>query len=112
MALPKISDADKQKPLGYDPSRRVFIYYDDIVSGREPVIPLERLSPADLKRLVIERHRRGPDYRTQAISGPLYTRDDVVRAIERDEPFGREAVEAESAALRDLLAWLTKALRR
>jgi hypothetical protein len=112
MALPKMSVADKKKPLGYDAAKRKFIYYDDIASGREPVIPIEQLSAADLKRLIIERQRSGPDFTVQAISGPPYSRDDVVRAIEEDAPFGREAMEAEAAYLRSLLAQISKQLDR
>ena len=111
MAIPEPDEANRKKPLCYDPARRKFILFDDIVSGREKIVPLESLSQDDLKKLVIERHRAGPDYRVQADWGsPAQSRDDVVRAIERDEPFGRITVEAETSYLREYLATIQKDL--
>ena len=102
--MPKIEGENLKKPLCYDPARKKFILFEEIVSGREKVVPLDALSPEDLKRLVIERQRRGPAYTVQAISGPPYTRDAVIKAIEGDEPFGRVTVEAEVSYLKELLA--------
>ena len=101
--MPEIDALHRKKPLCYDPARQEFIFFDEIVSGQKNIVPVETLSKADLKKLVIERQRSGPDYKVQAISGPLYTRDDVVRAIEQDEPFGQVTLEAEVSYLRDLL---------
>lgn len=112
MGMPKIEGPDRKKPLCYDPERGKFITYDEILSGREQIVPLERLSAEDLKRLVIERQRVGPDYRAQAMSGPLMSRDDVVEAILRDEPFGLATVEADFSHLRDLLAQIKEAMRQ
>lgn len=111
MSLPKMDDANAKKPLGYDPTRKKFIYYNEIVAGKEKVVPVETLSEEDLKKLVIERHKVGPDYKVQAISGPPYSRDDVIRAIERDEPFGRMTLEAEKSSLHDLLAEIQRKLK-
>ena len=104
MPMPKIDKANLKKPLCYDPRRDKFIYFDEIVSGKEKIIPIETLADDALKKLVIERQKAGPDYKTQSISGPLLRRDDVVRAIEQNEPFGQVTVEAEKSYLRDLLA--------
>ncbi len=101
--MPKIDQANLAKPLGYDPVRGKFIYFDDIVSRREPIIPVDSLSEEDFRKLVIERQRAGPDYTVQAISGPAMRRDDVIRAIERGDKFGGATLEAERSALRDLL---------
>lgn len=103
MSLPVIDEQNRKKPLCYDPAHRKFLYFDDIVSGKEKIVPVHMLPDADLKKLVIERHRAGPDYVVQAISGQPFSRDDVIRAIEQDEPFGRITVEAEKAHLQDLL---------
>lgn len=111
MGLPKIEGPDRDKPVCYDPDRDKFITYDEIISGKEQIVPLERLSPKDLTRLVIERHRVGPDHTAQAMSGPPMSRDEVVKAIERDEPFGRAAVEGDLSHLRDLLAQIGEAMR-
>ncbi len=110
MPLPKINEANLAKPLCYDPSRNKFIYFDEIVSRKEPIVPVDTLSDNDFKKLVIERQRAGPDYKVQAISGPPYSRNDVIRAIEHNEPFGKVTLEAEKSALRDLLAQIQKNL--
>ena len=39
----------------------------------------------------------------QAITGPPFSRDDVIRAIEQDEPFGQITLQAEKSYLHDLL---------
>ena len=111
MTMPKIDAANLKKPLCYDPKRDRFIYYDDIVSGRERIIPLESLSNADLKKLIIERHRAGPDYRVRAITGPEMSRDEVVKAIERGDPFGQITIEAETAYLQEFLADIERNLK-
>jgi hypothetical protein len=111
MPMPRIDEANRRKPLCYDPSRKKFIYFDEIVSRKEPIVPMEVLSDEDFRKLVIERQRAGPDYKVQAISGPLHTRDDVIRAIERNEPFGRATLKAERSALRDLLAEIQRNLK-
>jgi hypothetical protein len=103
MALPKIDAANLKKPLCYDPARKKFIYYADIVSGAERIIPVDTLSPEDRKKLIVERQKAGPDYKLQPMSGPLMTRDDVVKAIERDNPVGLTTVDAEVAYLGELL---------
>jgi hypothetical protein len=103
-----MEDVNKNKPLCYDPARKKFIFYDEIVSGKENIIPLDTLSENDLKKLVIERHRTGPDYKVQAISGPPYSRDEVIQAIKQNEPFGLVTVAAEISYLKGLLISLGK----
>jgi len=110
MALPEINEQNRKKPLCYDPERKKFIYFDEIVSGKERIIPVDELSEADLKKLIIERHRAGPDYKVQAISGPPLTRDDVVEAIQKDQDFGLVTVQAEKSYLRDFLNRLQQKL--
>lgn len=112
MDMPKIEGPDRKKPLCYDPMRGKFITFDEIISGLEQIVPLDRLSSEDLTNLVIERQRVGPDYRVQAMSGSLTSRDDVVKAILRDEPFGRATVEADISHLRDLLSQIEEAMRQ
>lgn len=111
MPMPKFDEASLKKPLCYDPARKKFIYFREIAARKEPIVPVDSLSESDFRKLVIERQRAGPDYKVQAISGPPYNRDDVVRAIERDEPFGRVAMEAEKSALRDLLEEIKRNLK-
>jgi hypothetical protein len=112
MPMPKIDGPNRKKPLCYDPKREKFIYFDDIVSGREKIIPVETLTPRDLKKLILERHRSGPDYKVQAITGFPLSRDDVVRAIDKDEAFGRDTIEAEKSYLSGLLAEIKKNLKK
>jgi hypothetical protein len=100
--MPNIDLQNRKKPLAYDPTRKKFILYDDIVSGKEKIIPIDILSEPDLKMLIIERQKTGPDYTVQAISGVSMTRNDVIRAIEQDEPFGQMTLQAEKSHLRDL----------
>jgi hypothetical protein len=110
MPMPEIDAANIKKPLCYDPEREQFIFFDEIKSGKEKIISLDALSDADLKRLVVERQRAGPDYTVQAISGPPMSRDDVVKAIEQDEPFGSITFEAETSYLRWILSEIDQAL--
>ena len=110
MPMPKIGEKDLKKPLCYDPARKKFIFFDEIVSGKEKIVPIGTLSADDMKKLVIERHRAGPDYTIQAISGAPMSRDDVIEAIDRDESFGKVTVEAEQAYLKVLLSEIEKNL--
>jgi hypothetical protein len=110
MSMPVIDGLNRKKPLCYDPSRKRFIYFDDILSGQQAIVLPSSLSVEDKKRLVIERHRVGPDYAGQAMSGPLMNRNDMVRAIERDEEIGRTAVAAEVSYLVELLAEIKRNL--
>jgi len=103
MTLPSIDDANAKKPLCYDPIRKKYITYYEIVSKQEKIIPIEELSSLELKLLVIERQKTGPDYSVQSISGPSLSRNDVIDAIISDDPIGRMTVEAERAYLHDLL---------
>jgi hypothetical protein len=104
MPTHKIKGLDPKTLVCYDPARKKAITYAEILSGKEKIVPIDSLSDDDLKRLVIERLRAGPDIKVQAISGKPYTREDLIQAIEEDQPFGRLTLEAEKAALRDLLA--------
>lgn len=111
MPIPQIDDANKKKPLCYDPLREKFIYYDEILAKKEPVVLPSALSKEDQKVLVLERQTAGPDYKTQSISGPLMTRDDVVKAIRNNEKFGLITVEAEISYLDELLKQILENLR-
>lgn len=108
--MPEVRGADRKKPLCYDPSRGVFITYDDIVSGREPIILPGALGPEHQRLLVIRRQEAGPDYIVQSISGFPMTREDVIAAVRRNDDFGRAAVEAEISYLNHLLAEMGEAL--
>jgi hypothetical protein len=101
--LPVIDAENRKKPLCYDPKRQKFILYDELLAGTEPIVPISSLGEDDVKKLVIERQRRGPDYDVQAITGPRMSRDDVIAAIERGDPAGMEALEADRAYLEYLL---------
>jgi hypothetical protein len=103
MPLPKIEGQNLKKPLSYDRARKRFLFFEEIVSGQEKIVPLSQLSISELKRLVIERQRQSPDYTVQTITGRRYSRDDVIKAIERDEAFGKVTLEAEASYLQELL---------
>ncbi len=111
MPLPEMDEQSRRRPISYDPARRKFILFDEIVSGREPIIPVDSLSDDELKELVIMRWRAlDEDRPVQAMSGPRFLREDVIRAIEQDEPFGRMTLEAEKSYLRDLQAEIRRNL--
>ena len=111
MPMPKIDAANAKKPLGYDASRKKYILFEEILTGKEVIIPIDSLSNEDFKKLVIERQLAGPDYRVQSISGTPMSRDDVVRAIRMGEPFGRMTLEAEKSYLRDLLTEIQRNMK-
>ena len=103
MSLPIIDPISQNKPLGYDPVRGKFIYYSEIVSGLEKIVPVETLAEGDFKKLIIERLRSGPDFRMQSMSGPLCDRQQVIAAIEDDTPQVRHFIDAERSYLQALL---------
>jgi hypothetical protein len=111
MPMPRIDQANRRKPLSYDPTRRKFIYYDDIVSGREKIVPIESLSEEDLKKLVLERLRAGPEFKGGPVSAPHFSREDVIRAIRQDEPFGRDHLEGEKLYLQESLTEIERNLK-
>jgi hypothetical protein len=110
MSMPNIEGPNRKKPLCYDPSRQKFIHFDDILTGKEPIILPSTLSASDRKKLVLQRQLAGPDYSTQAMSGPLTKRNDVVRSIQNDDEIGKITVEAEVSYLDELLAEIKRNL--
>ena len=111
MSVPEIDERDRKRPLSYDPVRKKFILFDEIVTGEESIVSLDTLSDDDLRQLVIERWRALPnDIKVQAISGPPYSRDDVIRAIKDDELFGKITVQGEISYLRGLLDEIQRSL--
>lgn len=110
MALPKIDRHNLRKPLCYDPRRKKFITYREITTGKEKIVPLEKLSQEEMKMLVVERQLKGPDYTMQAISGMPYTRDDVVKSILKEDEVGQMTMEAELSMLKELLHQIEKNL--
>ena len=110
MAFPKIDPSNLRKPLCYDPLRKKFITYREIVSGKEKIVPLDKLTPDEKKMLVVERQIKGPDYTMQSMSGMPYTRDDVVKSILKNDELGKMTVEAELSMLKDLLQEIEKNL--
>lgn len=108
MSMPMMDGANRKKPLCYDPARKRFIYYEEILSGKEPVVLPSTLSKGDQKALILKRYHDGPDFSAQTISGPLTSRNDLVRAIQNDEEIGRVTVEAEISYLNELLLEIEK----
>jgi hypothetical protein len=108
--MPDIKGPDRNKPVCYDPQEDRFITIDDLIAGRAAIVPLERLSDEQQKKLVVERNRVGGDYTVQAISGPARTREQVIAEIEADTEFGSMAVKAELMYLQDLLRQIEDAL--
>lgn len=111
-ALPKIDKANQKKPMCYDPKRNKFIYYDELISQSEKVIMLENLTKDQLKKLIVERNRAGPDYTVGTLTGEKYTRDDVVKAIIEDTDFGKMAMNAEVSHLSNLLKQIKEELEK
>lgn len=111
MPMPRIDEAHRNMPLSYDPARRKFISYDEIVSGKEKIIPIETLSEEDFRKLVIERLRTSPDFQGGPMSAPYFSRDDIIRAVEQGEPFGRDHLEGEKVSLKELLAKIQRKLK-
>jgi hypothetical protein len=109
--MPVIDQANRRKPLSYDPACKKFIYYDDIISGREKIVPIESLSEEDLKKLVLERLRAGPEFKGGPMSAPHFSREDVIQAIQQNEPFGRDHLEGEKLYLQELLAEIERNLK-
>ena len=110
-SLPNIPASDSHKPLCYDPQRNLFITYDDILSGKEQIIPLKNLTHDQLKKLIIKRNQIGPDYKISSLNGQVYTRDDVVQAIEKESDFGKLSLNAEKSMLSDLLVDIQQSLQ-
>jgi single-stranded DNA-specific DHH superfamily exonuclease len=108
--LPNIPDPDRHKPLCYDPTRQRFITYDDILQGKEPIIRPQTLTHEQRKKLIIQRNKVGPDYQIRSLNGEIFTRDDIIQAIEQETDFGRMSMNAEVSMLSDLLEEIQKAI--
>lgn len=108
--MPNIQGPDRKKPICYDPEGDRFLTIDEIIAGTGPLVPPDRLTAEQQKRLVVERNRVGSDYTVQNISGPARSRDNVVEQIEADTQFGRQAVAAEIMYLQDLVKQVADAL--
>lgn len=104
MPLPVIDEASRKRPLCYDPERRIFIYYDQIVSGEEKIIPLAVLTDRALKKLVIKRLMMLPeDTKMISLNGQIMTRDSMVQAVKQEDPDGVEILQMEKSYLEELL---------
>jgi hypothetical protein len=111
--LPEIKGLARKKPVCYEPQKDCFITIDDLDAGKAKIVPLDRLTDEQLKRLVIERNRVGEDYRVQNDwAAPPQSRDDVIKQIQADTESGRRAVQAEIMYLRDHLRDIEDALVR
>lgn len=78
-----------KRPISYDPSRRQYIYIDDVFTGKEEIIPIDLLSREDQKRLVIMRLKaENPNTKSQPMTGFSVTRDELIKAVKNDEPSG------------------------
>ena len=110
MGLPNIPDRDRAKPISYDPARGKFILYADAVERREKLLSPYDLPRQELKRLIIERHRRGPDYTVRTSTGETYSRDEVIDAIEKETEFGKATVDAEAVYVAALVKQISDAL--
>jgi len=103
MSLPKFDKETLKKPLCFDPSARKFIYYEEILTGKEKIVFIEDLSKSEKKLLLIERLKKGPQFSMQTMSGKPLSREDLIQAVLEDEEIGRMALEAEMSMLSDLL---------
>lgn len=112
MALPEMDESSRNRPLSFCPTCNRYIYYDDIVSGTSAIVPLETLSEADLRKLVIKRYEALPKDMKVGPMAQLYSPDEVIRMIEQDEPFGKMTVQAETSYLRSLLDQLAHELEQ
>jgi hypothetical protein len=104
------SRLEQKKPLCYDPERERFIYFKEIVSGKEKIVPLEKLTHDQIKKLIVKRNRTGPDYTVSTLTGEKRTRDEVVNEIEKESAFGIMTIEAEKDHLSGLLKQIQKML--
>jgi hypothetical protein len=111
MGMPVLEPRNQKQPLCYDPRRKKFIFFGEIATGAEKIIPVESLSEDEAKLLVIERQKTGPNYTMQSISGKPVTRDEMVEAIRKNEEIGNMTVEAEISMLKDLLLEIGKNLK-
>lgn len=111
MSLPEFDKETLKKPLGYNPTTKKFIFYQDILSGKDSIVYPEELSMAEKKILVIERLKRGPDFSMQSMSGGAFSRNDVIEAIVNDQKIGQMSMEAELSMLNDLLKRIAEHLK-
>lgn len=110
--LPKIEGPARNKPVSYDPLRDKFILFDDILSGKEKIVPVENLSYEQQKKLVLERNRVSPEYTIGTITGGIYPKKEVIVGIEGDTELGKTTVRAEISYLSELLKQIEEALKK
>ena len=94
MALPELDKVSRSMPISYCPTCHRFIYYDDVVSGECAIVPIDTLSEADKKRLVIKRYEVASDLPESGPMSGLSSPQEIIRMIEKDEPTGTVTVEA------------------
>jgi hypothetical protein len=108
--LPKIDERNRQKPLTMDVKTGRFITYDEIIHNRAAITPLDQLTHEQLKELVIERQRVGPDYTMSDLNGNKLTRDEIVQEMIKETSFGAMLIKAETDYLNEFLAQIDSAL--
>lgn len=100
--LPMIDEANRARPVSYDPRRNKFIYYDELIARTEKIVPLKKLTHAQVKKLVIERTRTAPDLTMHTPSGETRTRDDIIREISQETAVGKKLMEADVMSINRL----------
>lgn len=94
-----------KRPISYNPSCRRYIYIDDVFAGKEKIIPIDKLSRKDQKKLVIKRLKaENPTTKSQPMTGFSLTRDELIQAVKNDEPYGKMQLEMQLNYLENFLS--------
>jgi hypothetical protein len=93
-----------KRPISYNPSCRRYIYIDDVFAGKEKIIPIDKLSRKDQKKLVIKRLKaENPMTKSQPMTGFSLTRDELIQAVKNDEPYGKMQLDMQLNYLENFL---------
>ncbi|MBS1643989.1 MAG: hypothetical protein JST36_03050 [Bacteroidetes bacterium] len=93
--LPEIVAAAKRRPLSYNPITQAYIYYDELAQGTAKLYPLEKLSPEQLKQLVIERQLSNTPTEYATLQDVKRDNEAMADEIRKETKLGKQILQAD-----------------
>jgi len=108
MKLPDIVAAAKRRPLSYNPITKTYIYYDELEQGTAKLYPIEKLSPEQLKQLVIERQLSNTPTDYATLQELKWNNEAMADEIRNETKLGKQILQADKDYLEFYLAQFPK----
>ena len=100
---PKLKGNAAEVPLSYNPLTNEFIYYKDVVSGKEKIVLIAKLNDIQKRKLVAARLKAQPDTTFADLNGNILSKDQLLEAIENDTAPGKFYYESDLSYLNDFI---------